>query len=129
MASLVGGGVFLLAAVAMSGLSALLSYVFICLAGIGLFGPLGPFFAIPFETLPKKTASSAIGLINAVGSLGGYFGPLVVGYLERRTGNFDVAFSVLAIAMLLGAALTFLLEPGRPAVSDGAGEASTQFRP
>lgn len=123
--TLVGGGAFLLAAVAVSGLSAVLAYIFVCLAGIGLFGPLGPFFAIPFETLPNKTASSAIGLINAVGSLGGYFGPLAVGYLEKQTGNFHLGFSVLAIAMLVGAAMTFLLDPGRPpTVLEGTVEAS-----
>jgi sugar phosphate permease len=69
---LVGGEVFLLAAVAASGQSLLLAYAFMCLAGIGLFRPLGPFWAIPSETLPKKTAGSAIGLIDVVGSLGGY---------------------------------------------------------
>jgi ACS family tartrate transporter-like MFS transporter len=42
------------------------------LAGIGLFRSLGPFWAIPSETLLKKTAGSAIGLIDVVGSLGGY---------------------------------------------------------
>ena len=53
---LVGGGVFLLAAVAASSLSSAFAYLFICLAGVGLFGPLGPFWAIPSETLPKKSA-------------------------------------------------------------------------
>jgi sugar phosphate permease len=122
--TLVGGGVFLLAAVATIGQSLLLSYAFMCLAGIGLFGPLGPFWAIPSETLPEKTAGSAMGLINAVGSLGGYFGPLAVGYLEKKTGNFDLAFSMLAVAMLLGGVMTFLLDPGRPpTVLEGTAEA------
>ena len=91
-----------------------------------MFGPLGPFWAIPSETLPKKTAGSAIGLINAVGSLGGYFGPLVVGYLDKLTGNFQAAFSVLAVAMLVGGGMTFLLDPGRPpTASEGVVNAGT----
>lgn len=112
--ALFGGGAFLLAAVASGAFSSLLAYIFVCLAGVGLFGPLGPFWAIPSEMLPRKTAGSAMGLINAVGSLGGYFGPLAVGYLEKQTGNFNLAFSVLAAALLLGGAMTFLLNPGRP---------------
>jgi MFS family permease len=126
---LVGGGIFLLAAVAVSGLSAILSYIFVCVAGMGLFGPLGPFWAIPSETLPKKTAGSAMGLINAVGSLGGYFGPLAVGYLEKQTGNFRAAFAMLAVALLVGGALSFLLDRRRPPpalegiVEAGAGSA------
>lgn len=103
------GGVFLLAAVFFTALSSLLAYFFLCLAGIGLFGALGPFWSIPSETLPKGVAGPAMGLINAVGSLGGYFGPLVVGYLEKRTGNFHLAFAALSIALLVGAAMTVLI--------------------
>jgi len=112
-----GGGALFLAGVAVSGLSPVFSYVLICLAGIGSFAPLGPFWAIPSETLPKRTVGPAMGLINAVGSLGGYFGPLVVGYLVKRTGSFQVAFSVLAIALLTGCALSFLLERGSSAAA------------
>jgi len=108
---LLAGGLFLLAAVAASSVAPLLSYGFLCLAGVGLFGPLGPFWAIPSERLPKEVAGPAIGLVNAVGSLGGYFGPLAVGYLQKQTGGFGLAFCVLAGALLLGGLLAFLLQP------------------
>jgi sugar phosphate permease len=121
---LIGGGVFLLAAVAASGSSAMIAYLFLCLAGMGLFGPLGPFWAIPSETLPKKTAGSAIGLINAVGSLGGYFGPLAVGYLDKQTGSFQAAFCMLALALLAAGAMPFLLDRAPPGVADGVMKAN-----
>jgi sugar phosphate permease len=113
---LLGGGFFLLAAVGASSSSPLLAYGLLCLAGIGLFGPLGPFWAIPSEILPKEVAGPAIGLVNAVGSLGGYFGPLAVGYLEKQTGSFGAAFCLLAAALLLGGLLAFLLNPVSPQV-------------
>ena len=47
-----------------------------------------------------------MGLINAVGALGGYFGPLAVGYLNQRTGNFVYAFGVLGVALLASSAVT-----------------------
>lgn len=123
---LFGGGAFLLAAVAASRLSPVLAYLFICLAGVGLFGPLGPFWAIPSETLPKKSAGLAIGLINAVGSLGGYFGPLVVGYLDKLTGSFQAAFSVLALTLLVGGGMPFLLDRRQPpTASEGVVNAGT----
>jgi len=108
---LLGGGLFLLAAVGASASSPLLAYGLLCVAGMGLFGPLGPFWAIPSETLPKEVAGPAIGLVNAVGSLGGYFGPLAVGYLEKQTGSFGPAFCLLAAALLLGGLLAFRLNP------------------
>lgn len=115
---LLGGGIFLLAAIGSYDLSPLLAYLFLCLAGMGLFGPLGPFWAIPSEILPKDISGPAIGLINAVGSLGGYFGPLAVGTLEKHSGSFRLAFAILAIALLLGGGLALLLKI-RP-ISDDA---------
>jgi MFS family permease len=116
--ALASGGALLLAAVLATAVSPVLAYALLCLAGIGLFGPLGPFWSIPSESLPRKIAGPAMGLINAVGSLGGYFGPLAVGYLEKQTGNFHLAFSMLAIALLLGGVMSFLLDPAATCFSD-----------
>jgi sugar phosphate permease len=108
---LLGGGLLLLAAVVASSTAPLVAYGLLCLAGVGLFGPLGPFWAMPSERLPKEVTGPAIGLVNAVGSLGGYFGPLAVGYLQKQTGGFAIAFCVLAGALMLGGLLALLLDP------------------
>jgi sugar phosphate permease len=107
-------GVFLLAAVLVSERTALLSYVFICLVGPGIYGLQGPFWAIPGEAFPRSVAGSAMGLINAVGALGGYFGPLAVGYFNQRLGNFLYAFGVLGLGLLAGSAVTLLFPHSRP---------------
>ena len=107
------GGVFILASVLESGRSPVLSFALLCIGGAGGYAALGPFWAIPTETLPPRAAGSAMGLINAIGNLGGYFGPLVVGYLNTRTGNFVYAFSALSGGLLVGAALTGLLHHSR----------------
>jgi len=107
------GGVFILASVLESGRSPVLSFALLCIGGTGGYAALGPFWAIPTETLPPRAAGSAMGLINAIGNLGGYFGPLVVGYLNTRTGNFVYAFSVLSGGLLAGAAMTALLHRSR----------------
>ena len=109
-------GVFLLAAVLTSERSALLCFVFICLVGPWIYGALGPFWAIPGEVFPRAVAGAAMGLINALGALGGYFGPLAVGYFNQRTGNFVYAFGVLSMALLASSALT-LLFPRSPAIA------------
>ncbi len=109
--ALAWGGVFLLGAVASGRRAPLLSFILIALVGFGSYGGLGPFWAIPTETLPPEAAGSAMGLINALGNLGGYFGPLLVGYLNGRTGNFVYAFTLLGASYLAGAALALLLRP------------------
>jgi len=107
--ALAWGGVLLLASVLANRPAPLLSFFLISLVGAGSYGALGPFWAIPTETLPRSVAGSAMGLINALGNLGGYFGPLVVGYLNQRTGNFLYAFGVLSVGFLVGSGLASLL--------------------
>jgi MFS family permease len=115
-------GVFLLAAVLTSGRWAALSFIFICLVGPGIYGVLGPFWAIPPELFSRAVAGSAIGLINAIGALGGYFGPLTIGYISQRTGNLYYAFSALSLALIASSAL-MLLHPPRLIAKDNISEA------
>lgn len=107
--SLGSAGLLLFAGVQLSVKFHLLAYILICFAAAGAYAPLGPFWTIPSELLPKKIAGSAMGLINGVGNLGGYFGPLVVGYLDKMTGGFRAGFDVLGAGMLLAGALPFLI--------------------
>jgi nitrate/nitrite transporter NarK len=52
-----------------------------------------------------------MGLVNGFGNLGGYFGPLAVGYINQHTGNFAFAFGMLSAAYFASAALVLLLRP------------------
>ncbi len=111
------GGVFLLASVVSAPQWLLVAYVFLCLAAAGPYSTLGPFWAIPTETLPAAVAGSAMGLVNAIGNLGGHFGPLMVGYLNRKTGSFAWPFAALSLVLLTGSVLAFFFLPrakGRP---------------
>jgi MFS family permease len=103
------GGTCLLLAVATISHSLLLAFAFIILSGAGAYGPLGSFWSIPTETLPSHVVGSVMGLVNAVGNLGAYFAPLIVGYLNKRTGNFLAGFAYLGAITVLGAALALLL--------------------
>jgi ACS family tartrate transporter-like MFS transporter len=113
-AALAWAGVLLLAGVLVSNAAPVLAYILICLVGAGIYGMMGPFWAIPTETLPARLAGPTMGLVNAFGNLGGYFGPLAVGYLKQRTGNFHYSFLLLAAVMLAGAGLAVLLPRSLP---------------
>jgi sugar phosphate permease len=107
------GGVFLLGGVLMSRQRPALAFVFVCLTAIGTYGAQGPFWAIPTETLPRNVAGPAMGLVTGVGCLGGFFGPLAVGYLNKHTGSFVYGFGLLGVVLLIGSAVCFLLNPLR----------------
>jgi MFS family permease len=103
------GGACMMACTLLTGHFPTWSFAAISLVGAGTYGMLGPFWAIPTETLPRSISGSAMGLINALGNLGGYFGPLAVGFVYHRTNDFRYAFGLLSLAYLAGSVLTLLL--------------------
>jgi sugar phosphate permease len=105
------GGAFMLASVLLTRSFPSLSFLAISFVGAGSFGALGPFWAIPTETLPRSVSGSAMGLVNALGNLGGYFGPLAIGYINQHTGNFVYAFGLLSAAYFLSSVLILFLRP------------------
>lgn len=110
-ACLAWSGIFLLAGIFSSEWSPAFAFALISMVGVGFYAALGPFWAIPSETLPNAAAGLAMGMINSVGNLGGYAGPKIMGFLAQRTGNFRYAFGSLAIGLLVAAALTLALTP------------------
>ncbi len=55
------------------------------LATCGMAGGLGPFWAQPTAALRGPAAAGGIAFINAVGNLGGFVGPFIMGELKART--------------------------------------------
>jgi MFS family permease len=79
--------------------------LFFTLIGIGN-SYLPAFWAIPTEILTESSAAAAVGMINALGSIAGFLGPFLFGYLNTRTGSFSVGLVVMIFSLLLG---TFLM--------------------
>jgi sugar phosphate permease len=104
-------GAFMLASVLLTPSFPVLSFLAISVVGAGSFGALGPFWAIPTETLPRSVSGSAMGLVNALGNLGGYFGPLAIGYINQHTGSFVYAFGLLSAAYFSSSVLILILRP------------------
>lgn len=61
---------------------------------------LAPFWALPTEILGESAAATAVGFINAVGSVAGFAGPYAFGYLNTRTGSFSAGLTVMLICCL-----------------------------
>jgi len=105
------GGMFMLTSVLLRRQFSALSFLAISLVGAGSYGALGPFWAIPTETLPRAVSGSAMGIVNALGNLGGFFGPWAIGYINQRTGNFGYAFGMRSAAYFLSSVLILFLRP------------------
>ena len=86
-----------------------LSFTLLCLAGMSMYAPYGPFFALITEVLPANVAGSAIALINSFGALGSFAGTYFVGRLSGPTGNFLSAYVFMSISLLLAAILAMAI--------------------
>ncbi len=88
-------------------------------AAIGFYGSKGPFWTMPSMILTGTAAASGIAWINAVGNLGGFFGPSIVGWAKIYTGSFSGGLYALACFSLMSAVVTALgLRIPNPAVRD-----------
>ncbi len=81
------------------------SLVLFTMVALGGIAFLPTFWAIPTEILGQSAAAAAVGLINAVGSVSGFAGPYLFGYLNTRTGSLSYGLAVMLAASLAGAVL------------------------
>jgi len=91
--------------------NALLIAVF-TLVGFGTSAHLPAFWALPTTFLSASAAAASIGFINCIASIGGFFGPKLIGTLSQRTGSFEVGFVFMSVCWVI-ASLLVLLMPAR----------------
>ena len=90
-----------------------LSFTLLVIAGMMMYAPYGPFFAIITEILPANVTAGAVALINSFGALGSFAGSYLVGYLNGRTGGFGASYIFMAGSLLLSAILTIIAVKGQ----------------
>jgi ACS family tartrate transporter-like MFS transporter len=85
--------------------------VLVMIFGVGTFwyAHLPAFWPIPTIYLGATAAASAIGFINMVGNLGGFFGPKVVGDTASGQVSFAPALRIIAVGPLLSAAIILIM--------------------
>jgi MFS family permease len=102
MASLALGAVALVLSVAFGSVVAL-SVFLVSLAMAGALAYDGPFWASTSRAVPVALVGGAMGLVNALGNLGGFVGPSLGGVLQDASGgSFLSTAIVLAVALMLG---------------------------
>ena len=97
---------FALASIAQSDLIALVALT--CVA-VGILASFGPFFSLPSSFLGGTAAAGGIALVNSIGALGAFFGPIIIGVLKEQTGNYASAMAALAFGLVLSAAIVLAL--------------------
>ncbi len=86
-----------------------LALLCITIAVTGIMASRPPFWSLPSEMLTGKSAAGGIALINAIGNLGGFVGPYVMGWARQVTNSFTAGLLVIAAFLLLSCCLTLLI--------------------
>jgi MFS family permease len=100
----------------------ILLMVAIILSQMGQSSIAPTFWALPTAMLSGTAAAGGIALINAVGNLGGFLGPYMMGAIKDATGSFEIGLISIAMGTLVATFVLLLMGPEKhPApVPDGA---------
>lgn len=91
-----------------------MSVGFICLSAIGVYAYSGPYWAIT-TTVDPRIAAVGLGIVNAVGNFGGFFGPYAIGWLKSATGSTTVGMYFLAGALIITGLIVLSLHSSKSA--------------
>ena len=84
-----------------------------CVAAMGVWGSLAPFWALTSSCFRARAAAGSIAIVNSIGSLSGFVAPSVIGYAKEKTGSFAIGLFVVAAALICGAGMVLLVPRDR----------------
>jgi len=90
-----------------------LSMIFFTLCGAAYYSFHPAFWPVPTEFLSESAAAASIGLINSIGNLGGFFGPMIMGYLVSRTHSFTAGLWYLVTSFFVSGILMLAVGSAR----------------
>jgi MFS transporter, ACS family, tartrate transporter len=84
-----------------------LAVALLSLSCIGVYSAMPIFWTLPPTFLSGTAVAAGIALINAIGNLGGFCGPFVVGAVKDATGSYLASLLVLGGSVLIGGVLVY----------------------
>jgi ACS family tartrate transporter-like MFS transporter len=97
---------FLLAAFAPSSLIAIAGFA---VAACGILAAMPVFWSASTVRLAGPMVAAHIAVINSIGNLGGFFGPVAMGWLRQATHSYVAGLASMAVCLACGAMVTALL--------------------
>ena len=85
------------------------SFFWLTVALVGITAARAIFWTIPARFLTGVAAAGGLAFINSVGTLGGFVGPAVVGWLKDITGSFAAGLAGMGGFLLLSTVLSVAL--------------------
>jgi sugar phosphate permease len=76
--------------------------------GFGTVAYLPAFWALPSAFLSASAAAAAVGFINCTASIGGFFGPKIIGDISQKTGSFTGGFAFMVVCFVIASVLVLV---------------------
>jgi ACS family tartrate transporter-like MFS transporter len=92
----------------------------LCIAAVGIWSMFGVFWAYAGDLLGGAAAAGGFAFINSVSTLGGFVGPVLMGFVKEKTQSFSGSLLVLAGFAVLTAAAAMLVGKSRAIAPDAA---------
>lgn len=86
------------------------SMIGITVAMVGVTSARAIFWTIPTRFLTGVAAAGGLAFINSIGTMGGFVGPSMMGWLKDRTGSFLIGILGVAAMMVVASALSASLK-------------------
>lgn len=100
------------------------------LSTAGIYSACAVFWTMPRYILSGTAAATGIALINSIGNLAGYLGPVMMGWLKGSSGGYTTGIDSMAASMAAAGVLAFLLGTrSRSAAEERAGRSHGSRNP
>ena len=66
--------------------------------------------SLPVKLFAEREVSTKYSIINAVGVSGGFFAPMIIGWLVNTSGSYGGAFSFIALVFVLAGIVSLAIQ-------------------
>ena len=87
----------------------IMALVAISIGAMGLWSVIAVFWQIPSRFLAGSAAAAGVAIINSCGSIGGFLGPYVIGWIRIHSPGFGSATLAVALAMAIASVIAVAL--------------------
>jgi len=89
-----------------------ISFLGMVIAQAAMMSCWGPFWSLSTGFLGGRAAAGGIALINAIGNLGAFLGPNLVGWLAEEVHGYGPGLAALALTLVIGGTLALSVRHG-----------------
>jgi len=109
--------------------SPLAAMVGLCCAASGFIAAQPLFWTFPTRHLTGAASAGGIALINAIGSLGGFFAPALRAFVDRAFASHAAGLEALGLTSVIAAVLVIVVVPRAGAIASEPAADDTPFEP